>query len=198
MNAPHWHEPSVNRDARARRFNLRGQTLWLTGLSGSGKSTVAHALAERLTARGVLAYVLDADNLRHGLNADLGYSDDDRRENVRRVGEVAALMADLGAVAIVSIISPFADGRSAVRALHEGRGIPFREIFMATPLAECERRDPKGLYEKVRAGQMSGLSGVDAPYEPPTSADVVLGSRDESIEQCVEALERLIDETGSR
>lgn len=188
MNAPRWHEPSVSRDTRTQRFGLSGMTMWLTGLSGSGKSTVAHELARQLTGEGVLCYVLDADNLRHGLNADLGFSDDDRRENVRRVGEVAALMADVGIVAIVPIISPFLDGRNAVRQIHAERGLPFAEVFMATPLAECENRDPKGLYRKVRAGEMSGLSGVDAPYEAPVTPDIVLGGAGESVEQCVEVL----------
>lgn len=163
-------------------------TLWITGLSGSGKSTVAHELARQLTESNVLSYVLDADNLRHGLNGDLGYSDDDRRENVRRVGEVAALMADVGIVAIVPIISPFADGRNAVRRIHTERSLPFAEVFMATPLEECEIRDPKGLYQKVRTGEMSGLSGVDAPYEAPRNPDIVIGGAGESVEQCVEVL----------
>lgn len=188
MNTPRWHEPSVSRQTRAQRFGLNGMTLWITGLSGSGKSTVAHELASQLTESNVLSYVLDADNLRHGLNGDLGYSDDDRRENVRRVGEVAALMADVGIVAIVPIISPFADGRNAVRRIHTERNLPFAEVFMATPLKECESRDPKGLYQKVRAGEMSGLSGVDAPYEAPKNPDIVIGGAGESVEQCVDVL----------
>ena len=188
MNTPRWHEPSVTRENRAQRFGLNGMTLWITGLSGSGKSTVAHELARQLTESNVLSYVLDADNLRHGLNGDLGYSDDDRRENVRRVGEVAALMADVGIVAIVPIISPFADGRNAVRRIHTERHLPFAEVFMATPLEECEIRDPKGMYQKVRAGEMSGLSGVDAPYETPNNPDIVIGGAGESVAQCVEVL----------
>ena len=188
MNSPHWHEPSVSRDARWKKFGLHGMTLWLTGFSGSGKSTVAHELAKQLVEDGRLATVLDADNLRHGLNADLGFSDDDRRENVRRVGEVAALLADTGVVAIVPIISPFQQGRNAARSVHERAGLKFIEVHMATPLEECAARDPKGLYRKVREGEMTGLSGVDAPYEPPTSPDIVLGARGESIEQSVAAL----------
>lgn len=188
MNSPHWHEPSVSRDARWKKLGLHGMTLWLTGLSGSGKSTVANELARQLLDAGRLSTVLDADNLRHGLNADLGFSDDDRRENVRRVGEVAAILADTGVVSIVPIISPFREGRQAVRNVHEQAGLKFIEVHMATPLDECTARDPKGLYRKVRDGEMTGLSGVDAPYEAPTSPDVVLGAHGETVEQSVEAL----------
>ncbi|MDP4834371.1 MAG: adenylyl-sulfate kinase, partial [Ilumatobacteraceae bacterium] len=166
-NQPVWHEPAVARDQRWRHHRLHGATLWLTGLSGSGKSTIADAVARELLEASVLAYVLDADNLRHGLNANLGFSDADRSENVRRVGEVARLFADTGIVAIVPIISPFAADRARVRVAHAGSGLDFVEIHVATSLAECERRDAKGLYAKVRSGEMRGVSGVDAPYEAP-------------------------------
>jgi bifunctional enzyme CysN/CysC len=188
MNAPHWHEPTMSRDARWKKLGLHGMTLWITGFSGSGKSTVAHELARQLTESGTLTYVLDADNLRHGLNADLGFSDDDRRENVRRVGEVAALLAETGVVTIVPIISPFKEGRDAVRAVHERAGLPFLEVHMATPIDECANRDPKGLYRKVRDGEMTGLSGIDAPYEAPSSPDHVLGAHGETVAQCVDEL----------
>ncbi len=188
MNAPHWHEPTVSREARWSTLGLRGMTLWITGFSGSGKSTVAHELARQLLLAKTLAIVLDADNLRHGLNADLGFSDDDRRENVRRVGEVAALLADTGVVTIVPIISPFKEGREAVRALHQRAGLPFIEVHMATSIDECASRDPKGLYRKVRDGEMTGLSGLDAPYEAPEAADLVLGANGESVEDCVGSL----------
>lgn len=194
MNTPHWHEPTVSRDARWKRLGVHGMTIWLTGYSGSGKSTVAHELARRLVESGTLASVLDADNLRHGLNADLGFSDDDRRENVRRVGEVAALLADTGVVTIVPIISPFAAGRDAVRALHHRAGLPFVEVHMATPIDECASRDPKGLYRKVRDGEMTGLSGVDAPYEAPASPDLTLGARGESVDECVSELLAVVHE----
>jgi bifunctional enzyme CysN/CysC len=148
--------------------------VWFTGLSGSGKSTVANAVAERLVELGRPAYVLDGDNLRHGLNADLGFSAADRAENVRRVGEVARLMADAGLVVLVPVISPYRADRDRVRAAHETAGLRFVEIFVDTPLELCEQRDPKGLYAKARAGEFTGMTGVDDPYEPPRHADLVL------------------------
>ena len=166
--------------------------MWLTGLSGSGKSTIAHAVADRLTGAGTLAYVLDADNLRHGLNADLGFDDPSRRENVRRVAEVAALFADAGAVTLVPIISPFADGRAHARSTHTSAGLPFAEVHVATTLAECERRDTKGLYAKVRSGAIQGVSGVDAPYEAPTAPELVLDAGATSVDDCVEQVVTLI------
>ncbi|GAB3474023.1 adenylyl-sulfate kinase [Amycolatopsis cihanbeyliensis] len=165
-----WHATAVTREQRA----TRGLTLWLTGLSGSGKSTVAVELERRLVASGRPAYVLDGDNLRHGLNADLGFDPADRAENVRRVGAVARLFADAGNIAIVSSISPYAADRDQVRAAHEEAGISFVEIFVDTPLAVCEARDPKGLYAKARAGAIRDLTGVDAPYEAPARPELVL------------------------
>ncbi|NEW51360.1 adenylyl-sulfate kinase [Nocardia cyriacigeorgica] len=165
-----WHESSV----RAQDRGTRGQTVWLTGLSGSGKSTVAAEVEKRLVAAGVSAYLLDGDNLRHGLNADLGFSAADRAENVRRVGEVARLIADAGLVAVVSLISPSRAERDRVRELHRVAGLPFTEVFVDTPLDECERRDPKQLYAKARAGEITGFTGIDAPYEPPIDPELVL------------------------
>jgi bifunctional enzyme CysN/CysC len=184
MTGPVWHAPSVSRDARRAAHGLDGATVWLTGLSGSGKSTIADGLARTLLDVGRPAYVLDADNLRHGLNADLGYSDEDRTENVRRVAAVARLVADAGLVAIVPIISPFRAGRDAARAAHEADGLRFVEVHVATPLDECERRDTKGFYARVRAGEMTGISGLDAPYEPPARPDLVVGTG-ESLEDSV-------------
>ncbi|MFI6218259.1 adenylyl-sulfate kinase [Nocardia brasiliensis] len=165
-----WHSTAVGRDERA----TRGLTVWLTGLSGSGKSTVAVELERRLVAAGRPAFLLDGDNLRHGLNADLGFSAADRVENVRRVGEVARLFADAGVVAVVSLISPYRADRDRVRAAHLAAGIPFVEVFVDTPLEVCEARDPKGMYAKARAGEISGFTGIDAPYEAPTDAELVL------------------------
>ena len=191
MSGAVWHEPSVTRAVRWERLHVRGGTVWLTGLSGSGKSTVGHALDASLTADGVAAVVLDADNLRHGLNADLGFSDDDRKENVRRTSEVARLFADAGSIAIVPIISPFAEGRDEARALHVRDGLDFWEIWVSTSLDECERRDTKGLYAQARAGVVRGLSGLDAPYEAPARPDLVLG-RGESVDEAVAMVRTLI------
>jgi adenylyl-sulfate kinase len=169
-----WHESGVPRDERWKATGGHGATVWLTGLSGSGKSTVASALAALLTDRGVLTYTLDGDNLRHGLNGDLGFSADDRTENVRRVGEVARLFADAGVVALVPLISPYRAGRDHARALHEAAGLVFVEVFVDTPIEVCEQRDPKGLYAKARAGELTGFTGIDDPYEPPLTPELVL------------------------
>ena len=165
-----WHSSAVERAERA----SAGATLWLTGLSGSGKSTIAVELERRLVDSGRPAYLLDGDNLRHGLNADLGFSDADRRENIRRVAEVAALFADAGVVVVVSLISPFAEQRELARQVHADRGLPFGEIFVDTPLEVCERRDPKGLYARARAGEIRDFTGIDSPYERPEHAEVVI------------------------
>ncbi|MEV4206048.1 adenylyl-sulfate kinase [Nocardia salmonicida] len=165
-----WHRSAVSRAERGHA----GATVWLTGLSGSGKSTLAAELERQLVAAGRPAYLLDGDNLRHGLNAGLGFTPADRDENVRRVAEVAALFADSGAVAIVSVISPFAAQRSNARTAHADRELPFHEVFVDTPLSECERRDAKGLYAKARAGELPGFTGIGSPYERPENADLVI------------------------
>ena len=169
-----WHPTEV---ARADRPSL-GATVWFTGLSGSGKSTVAAACERRLVAAGRPAYVLDGDNLRLGLNADLGFSAEARTENVRRVGHVARLMADAGVVALVPLISPYRSGRDAARALHAEAGLPFVEVFVDTPIELCEQRDPKGLYARARAGEILGFTGVDDPYEAPEHPELVLRPAD--------------------
>ena len=187
-NQPVWHQPQVSRETLWSAHDFHGMTIWLTGLSGSGKSTIAHELARVLTANGKFAYVLDADNLRHGINSNLGFTNEDRAENVRRMAEVAKLFADAGAVTIVPIISPFASGRQFARLIHETNDLEFIEVFVATPLETCEQRYTKGLYAKVRAGENVGLSGVNAPYEPPTNPEFVLGAHGESVEQCIDVL----------
>src|SRR4051812_28465739 len=169
-----WHDSDVSREERWRATGAHGATVWLTGLSGSGKSTVAGAVAALLTERGVLNYTLDGDNLRHGLNGDLGFSAEDRAENVRRVGEVARLFADAGVIAIVPLISPYRAGRDHARALHAAAGLPFFEVHVDTPIEVCEARDPKGLYAKARAGELTGFTGIDDPYEAPVAADLTI------------------------
>ncbi|MEX9252552.1 adenylyl-sulfate kinase [Pseudenterobacter timonensis] len=167
-----WHPHPVTVAAREQLHGHRGVVLWFTGLSGSGKSTVAGALEEALHQAGVSTYLLDGDNVRHGLCSDLGFSDADRKENIRRVGEVAGLMADAGLVVLTAFISPHRAERQIVRErVGEGR---FIEIFVDTPLAICERRDPKGLYKKARAGELKNFTGIDAVYEAPVSADIHL------------------------
>ena len=170
-----WHETSVARPARWQRLGVTGLTVWFTGLSGSGKSTIADAVAAALHDAGRPAYLLDGDNVRHGLNADLGFSAADRAENVRRIGEVARLMADAGLVVLVPVISPYRADRDRVRAAHAAAGLRFVEVFVDTPLALCEQRDPKGLYAKARAGELTGMTGVDDPYEAPESPELHLG-----------------------
>ena len=189
-NTPVWHEPQVIREQLWSTHQFNGMTIWLTGLSGSGKSTIAHELARKLTELGKFAYVLDADNVRHGLNSNLGFNDDDRAENVRRMAEVAKLFADAGAITLVPIISPFASGRQFARLIHTADNLDFVEVHVATPLSECEARDTKGLYAQVKAGAKIGLSGVNAPYEAPTAPDFVLCLHGESLDQCVETLLR--------
>jgi len=173
-----WHAGSFGRDERKSALGIAGATVWFTGLSGSGKSSIAVACERLLIAAGKPAYLLDGDNLRHGLNGDLGFSDQDRTENVRRVAEVARLMGDAGLVALVPVISPFRAGRQQARELHQAAGVPFFEVFVDTPLEVCEQRDPKGLYAKVRAGELTGFTGIDAPYEAPENPDLVLTPAD--------------------
>jgi bifunctional enzyme CysN/CysC len=173
-----WHDSGVSRADRWQTRGVHGATVWFTGLSGSGKSTIASAVAVELTRRGVLTYTLDGDNLRHGLNGDLGFSADDRTENVRRVAEVARLFADAGVVALVPLISPYRAGRAHARALHEAAGLEFLEVFVDAPLDVCEARDPKGLYAKARAGELTGFTGIDDPYEPPSAPDLVIAAAD--------------------
>ena len=165
---------TVTRAEREAATGHAGSTVWLTGLSGSGKSTVAIALEQLLVREGSPAYLLDGDNLRHGLNGDLGFDAASRAENVRRAGEVALLFADAGVVAIVPLISPYRADRDRVRARHQAMGVPFVEIFVDTPIELCEQRDVKGLYAKARAGEIKGFTGIDDPYEAPVAAELVL------------------------
>src|ERR671925_464434 len=190
-----WHEGHVTREERAGLLRQKGATLWFTGLSGSGKSTVAFTLEHALVQRGHLAYVLDGDNIRHGLNKNLGFSAADREENIRRIGEVCKLFADAGLIVMASFISPYRKDRDAVRALHREAGLPFLEVYLATPIETCEARDPKGLYKQARAGQLKGFTGIDDPYEPPTAPEVTIDATATSPQQ---AAAQLLDELRRR
>ena len=161
-----WHPTQVERSP--------GATIWFTGLSGSGKSTIAVTVEQLLVQQGRLAYLLDGDNLRHGLNADLGFAEADRVENVRRVAHVARLFADAGLVAIAPLISPYRAGRAEARRIHSEAGLPFYEVYVRTPIDVCETRDPKGLYAKARAGELRGFTGIDDPYEEPLEPELLL------------------------
>jgi adenylyl-sulfate kinase len=169
-----WQEASVDRERRWRALGQQGATVWFTGLPGAGKTTVASAVEARLIDAGRNAYVLDGDNLRHGLCSDLGFSKDDRETNVGRVGEMAKLFADSGTIALVALVSPYAGCREKVRELHEREGLAFVEVYVNTPRAECVRRDPKGLYARARSGKLHGMTGVDDPYERPRAPEVEL------------------------
>ena len=178
-----WQQ-GVQREQRWAALGHGGATIWMTGLPASGKSTIAAGVEATLLEAGRSAYVLDGDNLRHGLNGDLGFSAEDRTENVRRTAEVSALLADAGVVVLVALVSPYRADRDAARAAHARRGLPFLEVWVATSLEECERRDPKGLYARARAGELKHLTGVDDPYEAPESPDVVVRG-DEPVEEAV-------------
>ena len=169
-----WESEPLDRAARWQALGVTGATVWLTGLPAAGKSTIAGALEERLVRQGISALRLDGDNLRHGLNGNLGFDPADRAENVRRTAHVARLLAEAGTIAIVSLVSPFVADRKLAREIHERDDVQFIEVFVDTPLIECERRDPKGLYARARAGELQGLTGVDDPYEPPEDPDLRL------------------------
>ena len=171
-----WHAGEVDRADRWTSTGLAGATVWFTGLSGSGKSTVAVAVERQLLALGVACYLLDGDNLRHGLNGDLGFSAADRDENVRRASEVARLFADAGVIALVPLISPYRAGRERAREAHGLADLPFIEVYVNTPIEECEARDPKGLYRQARAGEIKGFTGIDDPYEAPLRPDLAVSS----------------------
>jgi len=169
-----WQLGAVGREERWRALGRRGATVWFTGLPASGKSTLAAQVEARLLAHGRPAYLLDGDNLRHGLCGDLGFSASERAENVRRAAQAARLLGDAGTVALVSLVSPYAADRARARAIHAEDGLPFLEVWVDTPLEECERRDPKGLYGRARRGELRGMTGIDDPYEPPAAPEVVV------------------------
>ncbi len=190
-----WHPSSLDRGHRSSKTGQRGAVVWFTGLPASGKSTIAVAVERALVESGRVAYMLDGDNIRHGLSDDLGFSAGDRAENIRRVGHVTRLFADAGVIALASLVSPLKSDREIAQTLSEAAKLPFIEVFVATPREECERRDPKGLYARARSGQLKGLTGVDAPYEAPESPDLTLDTTDADIDtlvrQVIEVLDRL-------
>lgn len=182
--------PAVSRPTapRAARFGHGGCVLWFTGLSGAGKSTLAVALEAELSLRGYACYTLDGDTLRQGLNSDLGFTPQARSENIRRVGEVAALFGHAGMVCIAALISPYEDDRAKARAAAAVAGVPFHEVFIAADLATCETRDPKGLYRQARQGELSSFTGIDAPYEAPRHPELVLQTGALNVQECVAKL----------
>jgi adenylylsulfate kinase len=191
-----WHEGHVTREERHALLRQRGATLWFTGLSGSGKSTIAFTLEHALDQRGHLAYVLDGDNIRHGLNKNLGFSAADREENIRRIGEVAKLFADTGIITMTSFISPYRKDRDLVRELHVAGQLPFIEVYVNTPIATCEQRDPKGLYKKARAGQLKNFTGIDDPYEAPLKPELTIDATSTSPEEATVLLLDYLEKQG--
>ena len=189
-----WHEGHVSRDEREKLLKQKGVLIWMTGLSGSGKSTIAYTLEHALVQRGHLAYVLDGDNVRHGLNKNLGFSAEDREENIRRIGEVANLFADTGVITITAFISPYRKDRDINRELL-GQG-NFIEVYCKAPLDICEQRDPKGLYKKARAGEIKGFTGIDDPYEEPLNPEMVVQTDQASPQEAAVALIERLESMG--
>ncbi len=191
-----WHEGHVEREDRSKLLKQRGATVWFTGLSASGKSTIAFTVEHALVERGHLAYALDGDNVRHGLNKNLGFSPEDRDENIRRIGEVAKLFADAGVLTMTSFISPYRADRDRARKIHEDAGLTFIEVFAKASVDLCAERDPKGLYAKARAGEIREFTGVSAPYEEPLNAELVLDTGELSPEQAAAKVLEYLAEKG--
>ena len=189
-----WHEATIGREDREKLLDQKGCVLWFTGLSGSGKSTLAHEVENALHQRGQLTYVLDGDNIRHGLNNDLGFSPKDREENIRRIGEVSKLFADSGVIAMTAFISPYRGDRDKARELlDDGR---FIEVFVDCPLDVCEERDPKGLYKKARTGEITEFTGISAPYEAPDRPEVVLNTAELTPAECGQEVVTFLESKG--
>ncbi len=190
-----WHEGQINKSDREKLLGQKGVTIWFTGLSGSGKSTVAREVERILYDRGYMAYVLDGDNIRHGLNKNLGFSPEDREENIRRIGEVAHLFTDAGVIALTAFISPYISDRNKARAIaHEGE---FIEVYVDCPLEVCEQRDTKGLFKKARAGLIKEFTGISAPYEAPDHPEIVVNTAKQSIQQSAQVVIDYLEEQGS-
>ena len=186
-----WHKMNVSREDREELLKQKGAVLWFTGLSGSGKSTVASSLEKRLHDMGKLTYTLDGDNVRHGLNSDLGFSDEDRIENIRRIGEISKLFVDAGVITIATFVSPFREDRQKVRDLLEK---DFVEIYIDCPIEVCEKRDPKGIYKKARAGEIKHFTGIDSPYESPINPEIVVSTHLNTLDECVDKLIAYLEE----
>ncbi|MCK0471461.1 adenylyl-sulfate kinase [Alkalihalobacillus sp. APA_J-10(15)] len=181
-----WHDTTIKKEERQKRNGHKSCILWFTGLSGAGKSTLANALEQQLFRQGKASYILDGDNVRHGLNKGLGFSDEDRKENIRRIGEVAKLFVDAGTVVCTAFISPFKEDRDRVRELvEEGE---FIEVYVRCSLEACEQRDPKGLYKKARAGEIPSFTGISSPYEEPESPELIIDSDQLSVEESIETI----------
>jgi adenylylsulfate kinase len=178
-----WHDGEISRDDRYQILRQKGATVWFTGLSGSGKSTIAVALEKALHSMNKLSYRLDGDNVRLGINKNLGFSEEDRKENIRRIGEIAKLFGDAGTISLSSFISPYKADRDEVRALHEAANLPFVEVFVDCSLSVAEERDPKGLYKKARAGEIRNFTGIDDPYEAPESPEIHLRTDEMSLQE---------------
>ena len=191
-----WHEGHVERGDREKLLKQRGVTVWFTGLSACGKSTIAFTVEHALVERGHLAYALDGDNVRHGLNKNLGFSPEDRDENIRRIGEVAKLFADAGFLTFTSFISPYRKDRDRARQTHEEAGLSFVEVFVKASVEVCEKRDPKGLYAKARAGEIKEFTGISAPYEEPLKAEIVLDSNTLTPQQAASVVLDYLEEHG--
>lgn len=195
----HWHQGNLSREDRWKSLSAKGCTLWFTGLSASGKSTIASALEQTLINAGINSYRLDGDNIRFGLNKNLGFSAEDRAENIRRIGEVAKLFADSGCITLTSFISPYRKDRDLCRELHEKDktgAMTFIEVYCDTPIDVCEQRDPKGLYKKARAGELKGFTGIDDPYEAPVNPELTLKPATMSVDDCVKACLDLLKARG--
>jgi adenylylsulfate kinase len=192
----HWHEGDITREHRTNLLGHKGATLWFTGLSGSGKSTVAVELEGTLNEMGILSYRLDGDNVRLGINRNLGFTAEDRTENIRRIGEISKLFVDTGVISLSSFISPYAADRDQVRALHDAAGMDFIEIFVDCSLEAAESRDPKGLYKKARAGEIKNFTGIDDPYEAPAKPEIHLHSDKQSLAEEVAEILAVLRERG--
>jgi adenylylsulfate kinase len=189
-----WHQATVTRERREQMNKHRAKLLWFTGLSGSGKSTLAHALEEELYQRGCRTYVFDGDNVRHGLCGDLGFSDRDRTENIRRIAEMAKLFVDAGVISLTAFISPFREDRDRARGLFPHGD--FIEVYVDCPLEVCESRDVKGLYKRARAGEIKDFTGISSPYEPPSKPEIIIQTADREVMDCVNEIIRSLELRG--